>query len=248
MIGAAPVYAADLTRSALAPVDTMVPLSWTGFYIGANAGYGFGANGNVSTTGQLGPNIANIATGARPGSVDLDRDGFVGGGQMGYNWQMGSVVYGLEADFSGTDLEDRRDIVTGQINTGLAQRNTISSKIDYLGTLRGRTGYAFDRTLIYGTGGLAYGNTTSSFEMFAPNGVKQFTDKQRDTKVGYAIGAGVEYAVTNNISFKTEYLYYDLGMRKLNVQNIPGTGVAGGYDSTFRNNGQLLRVGLNYKS
>ncbi len=248
LIGAAPVYAADLTPSTPAPVDdTMVPFSWSGFYIGANAGYGFGDNSDVSSTGKPGPNIANIATGARPGSVDLDRNGFVGGGQIGYNWQMGSFVYGLEADFSGTDLKDSRDIVTGQINTGLAQRNTIGSQIDYLGTVRGRLGYAFDRTLIYGTGGLAYGKTTSSFDMFAPNGVKQFTDKQSDTKVGYAIGAGVEYAVTNNISFKTEYLYYDLGKSKLNVDAIPGTGVAGGYNSTFRNNGQLLRVGLNYK-
>lgn len=233
----------------MAPIlnETAVPFNWTGFYIGGNVGYGFGGDGDVTSRGQLGPNIANIATGARPGSIELDRNGLLGGAQIGYNWQIGSLVYGVEGDISLTDLKDKRDFVTSQINTGLAQSNVFSSELEYFGTVRGRAGFALDRTLIYGTGGLAFGKVNSSVSMFDPSGVKQFTDESSDTKVGYAVGAGVEHAVTNNITFKTEYLYYDLGKDRLNVSAIPGTGVAGGYDSTFRNDGHLVRVGLNYK-
>ncbi|AXA43262.1 outer membrane protein [Rhizobium leguminosarum] len=237
--------AADPFEAAPAP-EAPDTFSWSGFYVGVNAGYGFGADGNISSEGQLGPNIANIATGARPGSVDLDRNGILGGGQIGYNWQAGSFVYGLEADISFTDLDDDRNIVTPQINTGLAQGNVFRSELDYLGTVRGRLGYALDRTLFYGTAGLAYGRSTMSVDMFAPNGVRQFTGEKTGTNVGYAVGAGVEYAVTSKISLKSEYLYYDLGEEKLNVQAIPGTGVAGGYDSKFNNDGHLFRVGLNY--
>ncbi len=242
------VNAADLLEAAPAPsVEAPETFSWSGFYVGANLGYGFGGDGNISSVGQLGPNIANIATGARPGSVDLDRNGVLGGGQIGYNWQTGALVYGLEADFAFTNIDDNRDIVTPQINTGLAQGNQFSSELDYLGTVRGRLGYAFDRTLFYGTAGLAYGKSTMSVDMFAPNGVRQFTGEKTGTDVGYAVGAGVEYAITNKISLKSEYLYYDLGEEKLNVQAIQGTGVAGGYDSKFNNDGHLFRVGLNYR-
>ncbi|MBY3252666.1 porin family protein [Rhizobium laguerreae] len=238
--------AADPFEAAPAP-EAPDTFSWSSFYVGVNAGYGFGGDGDISSGGQLGPNIANMATGARPRSVDLDRNGILGGGQIGYNWQAGSLVYGLEADISFTEIDDDRNIVTPQINTGLAQGNVFRSEFDYLGTVRGRLGFALDRTLFYGTAGLAYGRSTMSVDMFAPNGVRQFTGEKTETNVGYAVGAGVEYAVTSKISLKSEYLYYDLGEEELNVQAIPGTGVAGGYDSKFNNDGHLFRVGLNYK-
>lgn len=242
------VNAADFSEAAPTPANEVPEtFSWSGFYIGANLGYGFGGDGNISSEGQLGPNIANIATGARPGSVDLDRNGILGGGQIGYNWQAGSFVYGLEADISFTSIDDDQNAVTPQINTGLAQGNVFRSELDYLGTVRARLGYALDRTLFYGTAGVAYGRSKMSVDMFAPNGVLQFTDEERKTNIGYAVGAGVEYAVTSKISLKSEYLYYDLGDDELNVQAIPGTGVAGGYDSEFNNDGHLFRVGLNYR-
>ncbi len=250
LMGAISAHAADTVTGEQPPVAADNPIgsfSWGGYYVGVNLGYGFGGDGEINSIGQLGPNIANIETGARPGSVDLDRDGVLGGIQTGYNWQSGAFVYGVEADFSFADLKDSGDFVTPQINTGLAQSNVFNSEIDYLGTVRGRLGFALDRTLIYGTGGLAFGETTSSVDMFAPTGVKQFTGENSDTQFGYAVGVGVEHAITERLTLKTEYLYYDLGDETVNVQAIPGTGVAGGYDSTFNNDGHLIRIGLNYK-
>lgn len=249
LLGNAPVYSADLVDTTQVPYmnEGFAPFSWTGFYFGASSGYGIGGDSNVNSKGQLGANIANIATGARPGSVDLQRNGFMGAAQVGYNWQKGSIVYGLEADIAFTNIDDKRDFVTPQIATGLAQSNIVKSELEYLGTVRGRLGYASDRTLLYGTAGLAYGGTRASFDMFAPSGVRQFTDSASDAKFGYAVGAGVEYAVTDHFTLKTEYLYYRLEKEKLNVSAIAGTGVAGGYDSSFRNDAHLLRVGLNYK-
>ncbi|MBW1249442.1 outer membrane protein [Pseudomonas tolaasii] len=224
------------------------PTDWTGFYGGLSAGYGFGGDDDVNTKGQAAPNIANINGGARPGRVNLDRNGLLGGAQVGYNYQFGQWVAGVEADISHTDLQDSRNIGTAQLNTHLALNNKFESKIKYLGTLRGRFGYAFDHTLIYGTAGLAYGETSQSVDMFGPTGNTQFSGDQSHFKMGYTVGAGIEQSITKNLSFKTEYLYYDLGQDKLNVAVIPGSGGAGtGYDSKFKNDGQMLRVGLNWK-
>ncbi|WP_236318685.1 outer membrane protein [Pseudomonas canadensis] len=142
----------------------------------------------------------------------------------------------------------RRGIGTAQLNTRLALNNKFESKIKYLGTLRGCFGYAFDHTLVYGTAGLAYGETSQNVDMFGPTGNTQFSDDQSHFKMGYTVGAGIEQAIPKNLSFKTEYLYYDLGEDKLNVAVIPGIGGAGtGYDSKFNNDGQMFRVRLNWK-
>ena len=83
--------------------------SWSGFYIGAHAGYGFSADENISTSGQAAANVANVLGGARPANVNLDRDGFVGGGQIGYNWQFApNWLFGVEADISWTDFKRAR--------------------------------------------------------------------------------------------------------------------------------------------
>jgi|SRR5476649_522173 len=249
LFGSVTVQAADLSSAAPSKYEfSSGTYDWTGFYGGVNAGYGFGGDKTVHTKGQAAPNIANIAGGARPGSVDLDRNGGVGGVQLGYNYQFGQWVAGVETDISFTDVSDSRNIGTSQLNTHLALNNKFESKIKYLGTLRGRFGYAFDRTLIYATGGLAYGETSQSIDMFGPTGNTQFSGDQSRFKVGYTVGAGIEQAITQNLSFKTEYLFYDLGSDKLNVAVIPGSGGAGtGYDSRFKNDGQMIRAGLNWK-
>ncbi|NWA05531.1 outer membrane protein [Pseudomonas gingeri] len=249
LLGSLAAQAADLPASAPSShASSNAAVDWTGFYGGVNAGAGFGGDTSVHTKGQAAPNIANIAGGARPGSVDLDRNGFVGGAQLGYNYQFGQWVAGVETDLSYTDLNDSRNIGTRQLNTGAALNNKFESKIKYLGTLRGRFGYAFDRTLVYGTAGLAYGETSQSVDMFGPTGNTQFSGSQSRFKVGYTVGAGIEQMLTSQLSLKTEYLYYDLGEDKLNVKVIPGSGGAGtGYDSRFKNDGQMLRVGLNYR-
>lgn len=224
--------------------------SWNGFYIGANAGYGFGDN-DVRTTGQIAGNIANVAGGARPASVGMQADGFTGGIQAGYNMQAGNWVYGIEADIAYTDFADRRTVTTTGLPPGLAPglQNTFRQELEYLGTVRGRLGWTWDRTLFYVTGGFAYGGTNSSASFTGPNGAPvQFFGERDRMRTGYAVGGGIEHAFAGNWSMKLEYLYYDLGHDTVNVAVIPGSGGGGtGYDSRFDYSGSLVRVGLNYR-
>jgi len=251
LLSAATASAADLAArpyTKAPPVAAQI-FSWTGFYVGANAGYGFGNDENITTTGQAAANIANVLGGARPGSVRLDNDGFIGGGQIGYNWQFSpNWVFGLESDIAYTDLRDTTRVTTTALVGGASLNNTFASRLEYLGTVRGRVGYAFDRTLIYATGGLAYGEVENSVNFFGPAGQLQFTGANRETKTGYTVGAGIEHAFTQNWSLKGEYLYYDLGRETVNVAVIPGNGGGGtGYNSTFRNDGHVVRAGINYR-
>ena len=165
--------AADLPVRAAppAPIIAAVPVfTWTGFYVGVNAGYGWNANDSI-TVGGL--------------TFDLDDEGgFVGGAQAGYNYQIGSFVVGLEGDIQYADFggDDRFDfdgdgILDDDFNTS-----------DWFGTVRARAGVAFDRALIYATGGFAFA----------------------DNATGWTVGGGLEYAFTNNLSAKIEGLYVNL--------------------------------------
>jgi outer membrane immunogenic protein len=193
--------AADLpSRSAPAPAFTAVPVfSWTGFYVGAHAGYGFG---ETKSTGAGGFN---------------DPDGFIGGGQIGYNYQLPNrLVLGLEADLSWTDLNSSGP----GVGFGASKAD-----LNYLGTVRARIGYGADRFLPYITGGLAYGSTDVSIPGVGTND---------DVRFGWTIGAGVEYAFTNNWTARVEGLYVDL--QKDNV----GTAKVG-------HELGIIRAGVNYK-
>jgi outer membrane immunogenic protein len=253
-----PALAADLpARVTKAPPALVSPAyDWSGFYLGVHAGYTFGNTGEdddtVTTTGQAQANILNVAGGARPARVGLDRDGFIGGGQMGYNWQVSpNWVFGLETDISYVDVRNDTNVVTIPLNGISTLNNTFRTRMEYFGTVRGRIGYAWDRTLFYATGGLAYAEIENSVAFFGPaatGGVLQFSGNNRRTEAGYTVGAGFEHAFTPNWSVKAEYLYYDFRDETVNVAVIPGSGGGGtGYDSRFENDGHIVRVGLNYK-
>ncbi|MCR4520168.1 MULTISPECIES: outer membrane protein [Bosea] len=201
LVAAGAASAADLpSRKGPVVAPVYVPaFTWTGFYVGANAGYGWG---NVNANG-----FANVG----------DLDGFVGGGQVGYNYQMGQFVVGLEADLQAADLSSGN-------NLGL-----INVKTDYFGTVRARVGVAFDRFMPYITGGWAYGNVKTSIP-----GIGFSSDRSHTG--GYAVGAGLEYAVTNNIIAGVEYLYVDLGEK-----NILGANTKIGTDFS------VVRARLSYK-
>jgi outer membrane immunogenic protein len=162
--------AADLpSRRAPAPIIAAVPVfTWTGFYVGVNAGYGWSNNDFDA--------------------VDLadedDDGGFVGGAQVGYNYQIGSFVVGLEGDVQYADFG--REGVFDFDGDGVFDDDFNSS--DWFGTVRARAGVAFDRALIYATGGFAFA----------------------DDATGWTVGGGVEYAFTNNLSAKIEGLYVNL--------------------------------------
>ena len=203
LIAAGAASAADLpSRKGPVVAPVYVPVfTWTGFYVGANAGYAWGnVNANGANVGRVG-----------------DLDGFIGGGQVGYNYQMGQFVIGAEADFQGADL-------TSGNNLGL-----VRVKTEYFGTVRARVGVAFDRFMPYITGGWAYGNVKTSIPALA------FSSDRTHTG-GYAIGGGLEYAFTNNLIGGVEYLYVDLGEK-----NILGAGTKVGTDFS------VVRARLSYK-
>lgn len=214
IVAAGAASAADLpSRKGPIEAPIYVPaFTWTGFYVGANAGYAWG---QIDST--------NLGVIGGFGGFD-DPDGFIGGGQIGYNYQIGQWVIGAEADFQGADLKATANF--GGI--------TASNEINYFGTVRARVGYAFDRFLPYVTGGFAYGNVKN--KVTTPFG--SFSDD--NTQYGWTVGAGLEYAFTNNLTAKLEYLYVDLDKESIQV---PG----GTFNSNVETKFSVVRAGLNYK-
>lgn len=234
---AATAFAADLPSRRAPPVYVPPPIpvfTWTGFYIGGNAGYAFDANNQFAT-----------ARGATRSFISTKSNGFTGGGQIGYNYQIGNtpifgaipvfggngggLVIGVEADAAYTDLNS--NFAFG----GLPYH----ARTDFVGTVRGRAGIALGDALVYGTGGFAYGGVranvgTASLDKIA---------------TGYAYGGGVEYAIPTTsfvnvfhsaaVTLKAEYLHYNLGSETL--------GGAGTLTSRVHNEGNIVRGGINYK-
>ncbi|GJE57116.1 MULTISPECIES: outer membrane protein [Methylobacterium] len=240
--------AADLPRRAAPPIFTPIPVfTWTGFYAGFNAGYGFGVSDPASPFSLVGTNDPRVVTGpGAPGTnIGLlafnnrtNMDGFTGGGQIGYNYQFtpgSGIVIGVEADAQYSDLGGRNNaflfapVTAGAaLNPGASVFNpTGLGGLDFFGTVRGRIGYAFDRVLFYGTGGFAYGSFGG--------GKALNTD---DFSTGYAAGGGVEYALPTDsflnffrssaVTFKVEGLYVNLDQnnRGFTYANAGGAAIA----------------------
>ncbi len=257
--------AADLPRRAAPPVFAPVApaFTWTGFYAGVNAGYGFSSNGNNRNNSVFLP--AGSVAGSRltNGTLTLlnseKNDGFVGGGQIGYNYQFtpgSGFVIGVEADIQYADFGGRRRDAGLASGTGysfvgtpglaftppsatVVTNNNVRS-IDYFGTARGRIGYAFNTVLVYGTGGFAYS----------------------DNRSGYAAGGGAEFALptttflnffgSSAVTFKVEGLYVNLDRNNRNTNtattfdaftNTLFVGAPRGRNDDF----VVVRAGLNYK-
>jgi outer membrane immunogenic protein len=203
--------AADLpSRRAPAPVIAAVPVfTWTGFYVGVNAGYGWN-NNDVSVTLPSGATFTSD-----------DEGGFVGGAQVGYNYQIGSLVLGIEADLQYADLGGEV-VIPGFVG--------FDDGDNYFGTVRARVGVAFDRALVYATGGFAYGDVGGGFGS--------------DANGGWTLGGGVEYAFTNNLTAKVEGLYVNLERDNNNfVVGLPAGTLISNDNSEFA----VVRAGLNFK-
>jgi len=249
MAGASVASAADLPLRAAppAPVIAAAPVfTWTGFYVGANAGYHFSGDNDFDRTAATGFG-AGVLANTIPLGFESDRDGFIGGVQAGYNFQFGSVVFGVEADIQYTDVESDTTIFSNPGGLFFPSTSTATSELDYLGTVRARLGFAFDRALVYATGGLAYGDVTNAVAVtFTPVGAAPFTyaGSESDVEFGWTIGAGVEYAFTNNLTFKAEYLYYNLGD---NTIVATGPNPANTVSYKVENDGHIARAGINFK-
>lgn len=214
---AASAQAADLPRRNAAPepyYNVAPTFTWTGFYVGANAGYGFG----------------RFTDGGRLFFGDAS-NGFVGL-TAGYNYQINNIVLGVEADFDWTNMKDRRTVLFG------ANAQDSAATISSFGTLRARAGYAMDRALVYVTGGVAGANMKGSTIVTDATPAVIYSGSGDAFNVGYALGVGLEYAFTRNISAKGEYLYADVS--KKNYFAAPFT-VSSGASLN------LVRAGVNYR-
>jgi len=230
---AGPALAADLPVKAPAyKAPAVAPVfSWTGWYIGANAGFGFGENTNTAAFSNYGFVVVGDPF------PNLSPRGFIGGGQIGYDWQVTNWVFGVVADFQGADIKDSATVIAPDAIKSL------SEKLDFLGTVRGRLGWAVDNWLFYGSGGFAYGDvhTALSVTETFPGGEAAAASKS-ETRSGWAAGGGINYAITPNWIVGVDYIHYDLGNTSL-------TAVSGGDFVTVSQkvSGDIVRGVINYK-
>jgi outer membrane immunogenic protein len=222
------------------PVAVTYPPSWAGFYVGANLG-GISAHSGLNA---YSPNPGSLASycfgGPACSSFSQTASGVLGGGQIGYNFQSANWVYGIEADF---DFSNARKTVTAPNGYAFSGSYTTKTGVRDFGTARLRLGYAFDRALVYATGGLAYANMTDSFQAgnSAP-GAYAWTGNS-GWRAGYTVGGGIEYMLSQNFSIKGEGLFYDLG----SVNHVDGGGPLGSYAGLSEHmTGALGRIGINY--
>jgi outer membrane immunogenic protein len=209
-------FAADLPSRAPPPVYLPPPpiFTWTGIYIGGQIGYAW-SNGNFNelVVDPITSTFINTSFGATP-------NGVIGGAHVGFNYQIpgwnwfssSGVVIGVEGTVDGTSLS-KTTVVTfpGDFGGGTLSAHTSA---DIQGSIRGRLGIAWDRVLIYGTGGVAFGgiNTDFAFSGVDEAGVAVFGSTSRsNSRTGWTVGGGIEYALTNNWSIGAEYRFTDFG-------------------------------------
>jgi outer membrane immunogenic protein len=237
-------FAADLGPRSYdkAPAMVAAVTNWSGLYIGGNVGYGWGS-GNTDFSFPDAFGVDNTA-------LNTKSKGAIGGAQIGYNWQIGSLVTGLEADIQGSGIKGsaRRSPVFFNDISGFFPDSFLSTeqKLSWFGTVRGRLGATVTPDLLlYTTGGLAYGHVDASANTFFADDT-QFPASVSKTKAGWTVGAGAEWMFARNWSAKAEYLYVDLG----NISAIghsaanPSSQFAVGY--TWRIKENIVRAGVNY--
>ncbi|HEY6022549.1 MAG TPA: outer membrane beta-barrel protein, partial [Pseudolabrys sp.] len=229
-------YAADMPAKMPVKAPPPAGYSWTGFYIGVNGGYGVARDPSALF------NFTNPPPGTQQfaDSWNLAPAGVLGGIQAGYNYQIDRWVFGIEADFQGSDQKDSVCLICSTAS-GAA---FVDQKMPWFGTVRGRIGWAAGPILSYFTGGWAYGRveTNLSFGSAAAGFAGAST---RDNRSGWTIGTGLEAALAGNWTAKVEYLYASLG-----TTEVPFVNSTTGFSRTMvtseiRN--RIIRAGLNYR-
>jgi outer membrane immunogenic protein len=278
------VSAADLRLPVKAPaMAPAVVYNWTGFYVGGNVGYSWGDADNdvagtfstITRTRQFrtasgpvpGPGFTDVTSApvvaAATGTSKGRFDGVIGGVQTGYNWQIDRTwVFGIETDFQGSG---ERGSTTVCVSASCLAFVTSETKLRWFGTLRGRIGVLVDpRIMLYGTGGLAYGNFDLNYgsTLFGIAGAASVNT----TRIGWTVGGGIEGALDNNWSIKAEYLYADYGRAggafagvsnttSTTLTDFPTPGFSQIIDTTTtlagsastRLTDHVFRVGINYR-
>ena len=218
-------FAADLGPPPRYPVKGAPPpfvapiYDWTGFYIGGHGGYGWlrGSQNNFAGTGTVN---------------NIDGKGWFYGGQLGYNYQLGSWVFGIEADLSYSEMLGRR------FNPAIAALDQ-TVRINWFGDVAARIGIAWDRTLVYAKGGVAFGEVRSEATI-----IPLLLLVGNDTRLGWTAGVGAEWAFWSNWTAKVEYDYLDLGTRTVTLTS-PITGASTTASTTAT--AHMIKLGANYK-
>jgi outer membrane immunogenic protein len=213
--------AADLPLPSLPPSPSPIVYNWTGLYLGINGGFGTG-NSNWSD-GPVGTS----------GSFPIS--GFLVGGTLSVNYQIGEYVFGIEGDGDWTNLHGNSGLTCGAISAVVTPPVSCQTQSQWLATVRGRVGYAFDRILLYGTGGAAFGNMQT--------GLNPPSTFDSTVEAGWTVGAGLEFAFAQNWTAKVEYLFVDLPNGSCTT--VGNCGGAAGSIVSFNEN--IIRAGLNFK-
>lgn len=244
-LAALPALAADLPTRTYVKAEPIQTYNWTGFYLGVSAGYG---KYDDDATRLIAGN-ANAATlqgfGIVPASLTTGSDGLLIGPQVGYNWQVGTIVYGLRAGIDFANLQDTHNTPGTFLNLAVSQDTK------WTATVLGRLGFTpTPNTLIYGIGGLAAVNSTITVApsglICSIGGVACNGGSAKGTDWGFAYGAGIEYAVSQQWTASLEWLRLDLDEKTVGITG----GTAGfpvAYSATFPQVIDTLKLALNYR-
>ena len=257
---AATASAADMPARgpAVAQAPYVAPLfTWTGFYVGLNAGAAWHGSDNCPGLYGYSSGVIGSRVNAFAPACNSDNAAFTGGVQAGFNWQMGSVVVGLEGDVNWIGNDSRRGFnnyaltsaITGVATYGLDG----SPQSNILGSIRGRLGWSFDRAMLYVTGGAAFRNSGSDEVIYAYNSsgatLASYTVNSGRNNVGWSLGGGLEWAFTNNVSLKLEYLHSQFNTGD-GVYLTAASGAYANYAFRGDNNRDsidVMRLGINYR-
>jgi outer membrane immunogenic protein len=248
----ASAFATEPPVKAAAYIDfASVTPRWTGFYVGLNAGYGWSSASTYFAARDPLFGLAQ-ADGSLPNFLEPRMRGFVGGGQIGYSWQFGQAVVGLEADIAYSGMKGDDSFSADMIFANPPMTTTQKAEITWLGTVRPRIGWLWTPSvLVYASGGLAYGGVKVSTNVNvdmpgacpAANGFCSIGSRST-TRVGWTVGGGVESFIGSNWSVRAEYLYFDLGHESDPIDSTAPSGTVMRAHAEF--NGHIVRAGLNY--
>jgi outer membrane immunogenic protein len=270
-LGSASAFAADLPARTYTKASVAGPAyNWSGFYFGANAGYGFkDRTVNYSSNNDVGQ-VLIFPFGTtdflpQPPTA-LNSRGAVGGAQIGYNWQFDTRwLVGLEADFDASAIQGS-GTNNYRVLGNAAAAISADQAVEWFGTVRARLGFVpIERLLVFGTAGLAYGRVTEAVTVSVPAGIAVGSgDGSREqclaslnpcmvgsssrTNIGWSAGGGVEYALGSSVTAKLEYLHVDLGSDVVRVLGRhPGNGIPASANADYSTDFNIVRAGVNYR-
>ena len=222
---------------------TPLAYDWSGLGVGITGGGAF--NGNDPSFGFVNIDPADLV--GLPRSAPLSSQGVLIGGEIGYDIQLGGWVVGVEGDLSWTNFGDSATTIVPGNSGGGGGRPQLtfdtSYRMDWFSTVRGRIGIPFDHFLIYGTGGLAFANVSMN-QTVTVGTDGQLIGSADNTKTGWTLGGGAEYALCDNVTVKAEALWFDLGSVSLRATNPQFDGAL---DVDQKVEGVIARAGIGYK-